>query len=689
MFIVHNFLENFNKQSYEQKVYDMIHVICFFAMILGSFLIDFFFNNKTVLYITCGMTIFFIISMLEGNRTQNKKFVSIILVIFFNFFYFPFIFSSYGKMVCILPLYFLFGIVYTILVLDFKLGLIMSILEAIFYSMYILFHQFKYIEGFNSLNENEIRILYFATIFSFLLVSICIGIALKIKYRLYQNEKNRAYQLSESAYQEFVSKDMFLLNVSHEIRTPMNAIVGNANLILDETRDIKVRDSIYNILNSCNALLFVLNDLMDLSKLEEKQILLDNAKYDLKNTVNDIINVMSIKLMESNLSFGVDINCKIPRYLIGDVLKVQQIIIGLLEYSIKNTESGNIDFSLNNHYVDKNTILLKGEINVKNHKYDKDVFLNLFNHDDEYFVMNDDALYRVLLCKKLVKLMLGELRTEFTEDNNAKIVFEIYQEYCKEGFIIDEVKNEYNVIIIENNNNSSNALKNIFDNLNVKNNILNSVDELNNMLETGQYTHVFISYERYEECSYYLHKYMDQCKIAVITGIGEVIDADAVNYTLVRPINIINVSSILNEEFNNTVYAKKCNTSLDLSGKNVLIVDDNFTNLDVASAIFKKYNANIYTASSGNEAIRMLKIQDIDMIFLDYMMPELNGIDTLKIIRKLPENKYSTMPIFALSANVISGAYEMFSQAGFNGFIPKPIDLEKLEKTLIDCGLSN
>lgn len=120
-----------------------------------------------------------------------------------------------------------------------------------------------------------------------------------------------------------------------------------------------------------------------------------------------------------------------------------------------------------------------------------------------------------------------------------------------------------------------------------------------------------------------------------------------------------------------------------LTGLNILVVDDNFTNLSVASALLKCYEANIYTASGGREAIRILEETDMDLVFLDYMMPELNGVDTLRIIRTINDSKFENMPVIALSANVITGAKEYFTDAGFDDFLPKPINIGRLENILI------
>ena len=115
---------------------------------------------------------------------------------------------------------------------------------------------------------------------------------------------------------------------------------------------------------------------------------------------------------------------------------------------------------------------------------------------------------------------------------------------------------------------------------------------------------------------------------------------------------------------------------------NILVVDDNLTNLNVAGGILRKYGATVLTALSGKECLDILEKEHIDIIYLDYMMPEMNGIDTLECIRKMDGGAFADLPVVSLTANVINGAREMFLEAGFSDFISKPIDIERIERSL-------
>ena len=151
---------------------------------------------------------------------------------------------------------------------------------------------------------------------------------------------------------------------------------------------------------------------------------------------------------------------------------------------------------------------------------------------------------------------------------------------------------------------------------------------------------------------------------------------------LTRPIHALNIAALLKNETNSYVREVSRKGGFTCPNANILVVDDNYTNLNVASAILEKYGATVLTALSGKDCLRLLKDHDIDMIFLDYMMPEMNGIDTLENIRRMPGSKYVQMPVIALTANVVSGAREMFLEAGFDDFMAKPISIDKMDRVL-------
>jgi len=681
----HLLFYDFKNKTFDEKVYDMIHIICFFGMIFACFLVNYFFDDTYPLYISYGIALLFFVTMLEGNRTGRRKLCSFIMAIILNFFYLPLLFSTYGKFVCVIPFYFLIGIVYTLLVLDVKPGLGLAVAEVVFYSVYIyLFGENKGIDYVPS--DLEFENVYGATIAAFFLVSIFLGAVIRYKYLVYAAERNNATELHERAVQEFISRDMFLINMSHEIRTPMNAIVGNANLLLDDEADNKIKDNIYQILNSCSALLLILNELMDLSKIDSQEVEVYNTRYDFKEMISEIINIVSVKLTESQLEFFVDLNRDIPRFLVGDVSKIRQLLINILSNAIKFTESGYIELSIDYEKVSDEIINIVFVVKDTGIGMDEEYLKSLFDEgdNDEIIYLDDNSGLGLWTCNQLINKLGGSINAKSSKGKGSEFTFCVPQNYENEKLISKELDKEIRILLIEKNEFVSKRVKQAIDGLNIKCDIALSRIEFDEKLSNNTYTHIFVAYERLDECDVILQRKKGNSKLFFITDIGESVDTEFSALRLIRPVNAINIIGAINGEYDDTPYNRTNKKKFAIPGVNVLIVDDNYTNLDVASALLSKYEASIVTSSSGKDAIRLLGEQDFDLIFMDYMMPDLNGVDTLNIIRAMPDEKYKTIPVVALSANVVSGAYEMFIQSGFNAFIPKPINVSKLENALLE-----
>ena len=207
-------------------------------------------------------------------------------------------------------------------------------------------------------------------------------------------------------------------------------------------------------------------------------------------------------------------------------------------------------------------------------------------------------------------------------------------------------------------------------------------NDIERLLNVNSYTHVFTSNERSDECEDVFEKRLLDENIVTFLDIDDNVHISNTQTILTRPIHALNIASLLKNETNSYVREVNRKGGFECPHATLLVVDDNYTNLNVASAILTKYGATVLTALSGKDALRVLSDHEVDMIFLDYMMPEMNGIDTLEHIRKLPGSKFAGMPIIALTANVVSGAREMFLEAGFDDFLAKPISIDKMEKVL-------
>lgn len=201
-------------------------------------------------------------------------------------------------------------------------------------------------------------------------------------------------------------------------------------------------------------------------------------------------------------------------------------------------------------------------------------------------------------------------------------------------------------------------------------------------LSSESYTHILISYENYTLLKDQLNDLLSGQKLVLMSDIAQIATIEQSGCILTRPINLLNLVAALSNETNNYVHEIIRKGGFVCPKATIMVVDDNITNITVVNGILRKYNATVLTALSGKECLTVLESHHVDMIFLDYMMPEMNGIDTLEAIRKLPDPYFAKLPIISLTANVVNGAREMFLNAGFDDYISKPIEVERIERAL-------
>ncbi|MCL2801468.1 MAG: ATP-binding protein [Treponema sp.] len=380
------------------------------------------------------------------------------------------------------------------------------------------------------------------------------------------------------------SKSEFLAMMSHEIRTPLNAIIGISQIQLeDSSLPDKYAAAQEKILTSGSSLLGIINDILDMSKIETGKLQSNIMEYDTPSFINDTIQLNIVRIGSKPIKFILDINENLPSKLFGDELRLKQILNNLLSNAFKYTEGGHVKLSVKHAVID-NSVYLSFDIEDTGQGLKEEDKKRLFT---EYLRFNSEANRNtegtglgLNITQKLVEMMDGKITVESEYGKGS-----VFSVTVKQGM------NEYIPI----------------------------GKELTDRL-----------------CSF--------------TYSGE---KQAVKLQILREI---------------MPYGK------------VLVVDDVETNLFVAEGLLKPYKLSIETVNSGFSAIEKIKNGRVyDIIFMDHMMPVMDGIETTDKIRRLGYGH----PIVALTANALSGNDEMFAQKGFDGFIPKPIDIRILNNTLI------
>lgn len=388
---------------------------------------------------------------------------------------------------------------------------------------------------------------------------------------------NELEKSKEKAEETDYAKTEFLSNMSHEIRTPLNTILGFSTSLLREknlTEDMVKRD-VKNIHAASISLLDLINNILDISKIESNKEEIIQKEYDLANLVFEVSSIISPKINKDILNFDISVDENMPSKYYGDNVKIVKILTGILTNAIKYTSYGSVSLKINGKpkendiyelsFLIKNTGHAMKDIDFKKEFND---FIKLGDGNQNSI---DSATLGLIISKRLVAMLDGEIAFKNEEGNGTRYFVSISQK---------TIGNE--------------RLGNIF-------------------------------------------KEHDK----VITN---------------------------------------DNKLLDLSGKKVLIVDDNKVNIKLASRFLEQYNFEITSATSGSDCIKLVKENKYDIIFLDHMMPELDGVATMNILKN---SGYDIPPVIALTANSYSGLKEYYVDAGFSDYLSKPINFKELNRLII------
>lgn len=376
------------------------------------------------------------------------------------------------------------------------------------------------------------------------------------------------------------AKSNFLANMSHEIRTPINAIMGMNELVLREPVSDVVKDYSENIKSASNTLLELINDILDLSKIEQGKMELIEEDYSLPELINSVVSMIKVKSDQKELDFFVNVSSSLPSSVYGDSKRMREVMVNLLNNSVKYTPSGSITFHV---YRDTDSsgrsclCFSVKDTGIGIREEDKDKLFKSFERLDLAQNKNiEGSGLGLSITASLVKLMEGEINFESVYGHGTKFFVKIPQR------VVDDTP--------------------------IK------------------------SFEDYR-----------------------------------------------------ATHIDKLETSISFTAPeaDILIVDDNNLNLKVAVGLLGITKVRTKTCMSGTEMLHLITQNKYDLIFLDHMMPDLDGIETLQNSKELENNLNSDTPVIALTANAIKGAREMYLSNGFTDYLSKPMESHELNEMLL------
>lgn len=423
------------------------------------------------------------------------------------------------------------------------------------------------------------------------LIAVCVllamGVVAQTALRMTDGQKQKLIRFAADIKEEqqkaeaaSQAKSLFLANMSHEIRTPINAILGMNEMILRETQNEQIREYAQNIYSAGNSLLYLVNDVLDLSKIESGKLELVENTYDLSSFIHDCCIMVAEKAEKKGLELTVTCDPRLPSRLKGDESRLRQVVTNLLSNAAKYTEKGSISLSFGREEKGGQMLLVvtvkDTGIGIKKENMDK--LFNQFTRFDMEKNRNIEGTgLGLALSKRLTDLMQGTLGVESIYGVGTSVTLTVPQQAASSEPIGDfQQKN----------------------------------------------------------------------------------------------LTVVNQGEAYHQSF-------------EAPGVRILVVDDVAVNLKVIVNLLKATKIRVDTAISGRRCLEMVTRAAYDLIFMDHMMPEMDGVETYAAMQKLENSLNKDTPVIMLTANAVTGVREQFLEAGFADYLSKPVNGEKLESMIL------
>lgn len=530
----------------------------------------------------------------------------------------------------------------------------------------------------------------------------------KKRYEETELELMMVHEKLNQAEQKLKNKDKIFAHTSHELRSPMTAIIGLSHLLLEESMPQKQKDYVKKIEGSAKYLLDVINDILDVSKMEAGALKIENREFNLNHVIKHVVNIVSVAARENGTRVELDIANNVPPYIVGDSLRLTQILINLLSNAVKFTKNGVVVLGIRKTSQNGDMLTLEFIVRDNGIGMTPAQLKNIFNS----YTQASESTAReyggtglgLSIVKYLVDIMKGDIHVESKKHHGTTFVlhlkFHTYKEKEKRFYRLPS--KEYlnrRVLIVDKSESNINKLKNSFSYFNytvhtipsfhdtvLDPNIKFDIVIVNKALVDEQLLTIIKKMKKEHKTKFIL---FSDSAYELDKKLLEKLDIDE---HLSRPFTQEDVLELLKNICNtskkverNAISSKESSIKeklQKLGKRKILIAEDNRLNHKVLSGILSDTEFELVFVEDGKEALEKLKSEKepFDLILLDINMPNLNGYETAMELRKL-EN-YKETPVLALTADVMQDAINKCYEAGMQGHIAKPIIINSFYEKL-------
>lgn len=529
------------------------------------------------------------------------------------------------------------------------------------------------------------------TVMIFLMIPLAVFVV-EYVVRVWDLTEKKYLERIELLEEENVRANSFLANVSHEVRTPVSAVIGLSHVLLKSELEEQDMDKVRSISAAGHRVAEQISDILDFTEVDMKKTAVSNESYEIASLLNDLLNRLSLS-EDYGLELVLNVDPEIPTLLKGDETKIKRILWHLIRNGYKFTKDGGVcvhiysvkrDYGINlvMQIKDTGSGMTEDEIEKSYEKF--------YQADSGRTRARGGLGLGLPIVAGFVKAMGGVFSIESGFGDGTEVKISIPQEVedfrpclsvgtekpcvaaCFLGFMNDahpRIREYYGEM-----------LDTLSERIPVPIHRIRSEEELKKLVSTTGLSHLFIGAGEYFSDREYFDSLSSRINVALVVRPGFAEETGQRIQILYKPLYGVQIVSFLNrvtdiEEDNVREY-------ITFPGVKTLLVDDEHMNLVVEGELFSGYGMEISTAQSGEEAILMCSENHYDIVFMDHMMPGMDGVEAMHQIKHNAAKENREICVVALTANAISSARQMFLAEGFDGFVPKPIEINDLERVL-------